>query len=316
MNPDVEFYENVAMCDESLMNEFLELDIIKENSIIDAIIHRNIFPCLFGSALRQEGIDEFLTMLDCFIKAKDYPEVFGARVFKVAHDPFNNRLTYMKVTGGKLKAKTILSNKEWSEKADQLRIYSGRQYKSVDEICAGMICAVTGLKNTFSGEGIGFEDEVNIPILEPVLNYKLILPTGSNVYEFYKKLCILDEEDPQLHIVWNEQLNEIHIQFMGEIQLEVLKHIILERFQIEVDFDDNTMYGRILAKNVVNIEYSVFNSSVTYRKLDEKIYQIASVCIIETDRNFGRKTERKLYVNRCQIGYQLPDNIKIMEGGV
>ena len=254
MNPDVEFYENVAMCDESLMNEFLELDIIKENSIIDAIIHRNIFPCLFGSALRQEGIDEFLTMLDCFIKAKDYPEVFGARVFKVAHDPFNNRLTYMKVTGGKLKAKTILSNKEWSEKADQLRIYSGRQYKSVDEICAGMICAVTGLKNTFSGEGIGFEDEVNIPILEPVLNYKLILPTGSNVYEFYKKLCILDEEDPQLHIVWNEQLNEIHIQFMGEIQLEVLKHIILERFQIEVDFGvGNIIYKETIIEPVIGI---------------------------------------------------------------
>lgn len=254
MKPNAEFYDDVAMCDESLMNEFLELNTVKKDSITNAIVHRNIFPCLFGSALKQEGIDEFLTMLDCFMQEKDYPEFFGARVFKIAYDPFNNRLTYMKVTGGKIKVKTILSNKEWCEKVDQLRVYSGDQYKSVDEICAGMICAVTGLKNTFSGEGIGFEEEVNIPTLTPVLNYKLILPTGSNVYEFYKKLCILDEEDPQLHIVWNEQSNEIHIQFMGEIQLEVLKHIILERFHIEVDFGaGNIIYKETIIEPVIGI---------------------------------------------------------------
>lgn len=253
-NPDIEFYDNIAMCDESLMNEFLDLGAIKKDSIINAIAYRNIFPCLFGSALRQKGVDELLIMLDCFMQEKDYPETFGARVFKIAYDSFNNRLTYMKITGGRLKAKTILYNKERTEKVDQLRIYSGSQYKSVDEICAGMICAVTGLKNTFSGEGIGFEDEINTPILEPVLNYKLILPNGSNVYEFYKKLCILNEEDPQLHIVWNEQLNEIHIQFMGEIQLEVLKRIILERFQIQVDFGvGNIIYKETIIEPVIGI---------------------------------------------------------------
>lgn len=150
----------------------------------------------FGSALKQEGINEFLTMLNYYMKEKDYPEIFGVRVFKITHDILNNRLTYMKVTGGKLKAKTVLSNGKWSEKADQLRIYSGNQYKSVNEICAGMICAVTGLQNTFSGEGIGFEDVVNIPILEPVLNYRLDLHNESNIYESYKKLCLLGEEDP------------------------------------------------------------------------------------------------------------------------
>ena len=254
MRPDIEFYDNVAMCDESLMNEFLELEKIKKDSIIDAIAHRNIFPCLFGSALRQEGIDEFLTMMDFFMKEKDYPEIFGARIFKIAHDSLNNRLTYMKVTGGKLKTKTILSNGEWSEKIDQLRIYSGSQYKSVDEIYAGMVCAVTGLRSTFSGEGIGFENEVNIPVLEPVLNYKLILPNKNNLYEFYKKLCILGEEDPQLHIVWNEQLNEVHIQFMGEIQLEVLKRIILERFHMEVDFDvGNIIYKETITEPIIGI---------------------------------------------------------------
>lgn len=254
MNPDLEFYDDVAMCNEGLMNEFLESEKIERDNIVDAIANRNIFPCFFGSALKQEGINQFLTMLNYYMKEKDYPEIFWARVFKITHDILNNRLTYMKVTGGKLKAKTVLSNGKWSEKADQLRIYSGSQYKSVNEICAGMICAVTGLQNTFSGEGIGFEDVVNIPILEPVLNYRLDLHNESNIYESYKKLCLLGEEDPQLHIVWKEQLNEVHIQCMGEVQLEVLKCIILERFQLEVDFSvGSIIYKETITEPVIGI---------------------------------------------------------------
>ena len=185
---------------------------------------------------------------------KDYPEEFGARIFKIAHDEQNNRLTYMKITGGSLKVKAVLSNGTWSEKADQLRIYSGNQYKAVNEVCAGMICVVTGLKNTFSGEGIGIEDKIEIPVLEPALNYKIILPPECNVHEFYKRLCILDEEDPQLHVVWNEQLNEIHIQIMGEVQIEVLKNLILDRFHVAVAFGTgNIIYKETVVEPVVGI---------------------------------------------------------------
>ncbi|MDE7431003.1 MAG: TetM/TetW/TetO/TetS family tetracycline resistance ribosomal protection protein, partial [Lachnospiraceae bacterium] len=254
MNPDLEFFDHLAMCDEHLMEEFLECEKIENSSIRDAIMGRKIFPCLFGSALRQEGIDELLEILDCFMREKDYPEIFGARIFKISHDEQNNRLTYMKVTGGILKVKSTLSGGDWSEKADQLRIYSGNQYKVVNEACAGMVCAVTGLKSTFSGEGIGYEDEIEVPVLEPVLNYKLILPNECNVHEFYKKLCMLDEEDPQLHIVWNEQLNEIHVQLMGEVQLEVLKSLIADRFHVEVDFGaGNIIYKETIIEPVVGI---------------------------------------------------------------
>jgi len=254
MKPDLEFYDNVAMCDEELMEEFLISDQIEVCHIRDAIMQRKIFPCLFGSALKQEGVDELLEVLDCFMKEKDYPKEFGARIFKIAHDDQNNRLTYMKITGGVLRVKSVLSNGEWSEKADQLRIYSGNQYKAVNEVCSGTICAVTGLKSTFSGEGLGIENKVEIPVLEPVLNYKLILPSECNVHEFYKKFCILDEEDPQLHVVWNEYLNEIHIQLMGEVQIEVLKKLIKDRFHVTVDFGaGNIIYKETIEEAVVGI---------------------------------------------------------------
>lgn len=254
MKPDPEFYDSVAMCDEQLMEEFLVSERIETCHIRNAIMHRKIFPCLFGSALKQEGVDELLKVLDYFMQDKDYPEEFGARIFKIAHDEQNNRLTYMKITGGSLKVKSVLSNGTWSEKADQLRIYSGNQYKAVNEVCAGMICAVTGLKSTFSGEGIGIEDKIEIPVLEPVLNYKMILPPECNIHEFYKRLCILDEEDPQLHVVWNEQLNEIHIQIMGEVQIEVLKNLISDRFHVAVAFGaGNIIYKETIVEPVVGI---------------------------------------------------------------
>ena len=254
MKPDPEFYDSVAMCDEQLMEEFLVSEKIETCNIRNAIMQRKIFPCLFGSALKQEGVDELLKVLDYFMQDKDYPEEFGARIFKIAHDEQNNRLTYMKITGGSLKVKAVLSNGTWSEKADQLRIYSGNQYKAVNEVCAGMICVVTGLKNTFSGEGIGIEDKIEIPVLEPALNYKIILPPECNVHEFYKRLCILDEEDPQLHVVWNEQLNEIHIQIMGEVQIEVLKNLILDRFHVAVAFGTgNIIYKETVVEPVVGI---------------------------------------------------------------
>lgn len=254
MKPNPEFYDSVAMCDEQLMEEFLVSEKIETCHIRNAIMHRKIFPCLFGSALKQEGVDELLKVLDYFMQDKDYPEEFGARIFKIAHDEQNNRLTYMKITGGSLKVKSVLSNGTWSEKADQLRIYSGNQYKTVNEVCAGMICAVTGLKSTFSGEGIGIEDKIEIPFLEPVLNYKMILPPECNIHEFYKRLCILDEEDPQLHVVWNEQLNEIHIQIMGEVQIEVLKNLISDRFHVAVAFGvGNIIYKETIVEPVVGI---------------------------------------------------------------
>ena len=254
MKSDPKFYDSVAMCDEQLMEEFLVSEKIETCHIREAIMQRKIFPCLFGSALKQEGVDELLRVLDCFMQDKDYPEEFGARIFKIVYDEQNNRLTYMKITGGVLRVKSILSNGAWSEKADQLRIYSGNQYKVVNEVCAGMMCAVTGLKSTFSGEGFGIEDKIKTPVLEPVLNYKLVLPIECNIHEFYKKLCVLGEEDPQLHVVWNEQLNEIHIQIMGEVQIEVLKNVIANRFHVAVEFGaGNIIYKETIVEPVVGI---------------------------------------------------------------
>lgn len=254
LSPGEKFFDDIAMCDESLMEEFLDSNNIKVENIKSAIASRKIFPCLFGSALKQKGVHEFLDILDCFLQEKVYSEEFGSRVFKITYDDKNNRLTHMKILGGSLKVKSVLSGENWNDKIDQIRVYSGNQYRNLNEVTAGEICAVTGLNHTFSGDGLGFIKEIKIPFLEPVLNYKLILPENCNIYELYKKLCKLEEEDPQLHIVWEEQLKEIYIQVMGEVQIEVLKCIIFERFHISVDFgSSNIVYKETITEPVVGI---------------------------------------------------------------
>lgn len=252
--PEQKFYEDLAVCDEGLMNDFLKYDKIEIEAVKSAVAERRIFPCFFGSALKQTGVSEFMEALAYLMQEKNYPDAFGARVFKITHDDKNSRLTHMKITGGALRVKTMLSDAGWNEKVDQIRIYSGNQYQMVSEACAGTICAVTGLSSTFAGEGLGIETEAELPFLEPVLNYKLIVPEKYNIHELYVKLRVLEEEDPQLHIVWNEQLNEIHLQVMGTVQIEVLRSLILERFQAAVDFGaGNIVYKETIAEPVVGI---------------------------------------------------------------
>lgn len=249
-----EFYDTIAMCDEELMNKYIADTRLSIQDIREAINQRKIFPCLFGSALKQEGVDELMEALDDFMSEREFPEEFGARVYKIARDAQNNRLTYMKITGGSLKSKMVISTDKWSEKVDQIRIYSGSQYKTVNEVTAGNICAATGLSSTFAGEGLGMEGEPEIPVLEPVLNYEIVVPEGVNVHDFFIKLCQLEEEEPNLHIVWNEQLNAIHAQVMGEVQIEILKSLISERFHVDIEFGTgNIVYKETISELVVGI---------------------------------------------------------------
>ena len=234
-----DFMENIAVCDEALLDRYLESGSIKKKDIQTLFTERKLFPCYFGSALKMTGIETFLDGVACFCLPKAYPADFRARVYKIGRDSAGNRLTYIKITGGCLQVKQMLSSKEgtWEEKVDQIRIYSGTKYKTEQSAPAGTVCAVTGLTRTFSGEGLGIEPESTAPLLAPVMTYRILLPAGCDVHNMYKNLCQLAEEEPQLHVVWKEQVGEIHVQLMGEVQIEVLKNVIEQRFGVAVEFD-------------------------------------------------------------------------------
>ena len=259
--------ENLALCHENLLNQYIEIGNINRNSIVEAIFERKVFPCYFGSALKIDGVEELLDGLNQYTKSNKYPTDFAAKVYKISRDEQGNRLTHMKITGGLLKVKMELSNKKesrivsdldhkktWEEKVDQIRIYSGSKYYTVDQLEAGTVCAVTGLSNTFPGEGLGMEEDLNIPILKPVLTYQLILPPECNAFSVLSQLRQLEEEDPMLHIVWHEKLQEIHIQLMGEVQTEILKTLIKERFNLDVEFGPgNILYKETIEEAVVGV---------------------------------------------------------------
>ena len=247
-----EFMENIAICEEQVLDIFMESGKIPGKEIIRLIAERKVFPCFFGSALKLSGIVEFLDKLELYTQEIFYPKEFGAKVYKIARDEQGKRLTYLKVTGGSLKVKQLIDygNGE-SEKADQIRIYSGAKYEAVTEAEAGSICAVTGLTKTYPGQGIGIEKESELPVLEPVLTYKIIVPENIDVHEFMRKLKELEEEEPELHIVWKEQLKEIHARVMGEIQIEILKSLILERFGIEAEFGTGSIVYKETIRNPV-----------------------------------------------------------------
>lgn len=254
INENDAFFDTVAMCDERLIDIFIDNGHIPYENISIAIENRVVFPCFFGSALKQEGIQELIDALDLFMVEKNYTEEFGARVFKIVHDVQNNRLTYIKVTSGSLRVKDIVQGNGWSEKIDQIRIYSGRQYKTVEEAVAGSICAITGLSQTRAGEGLGIEVEGDLPLLEPILNYSIITPKNCNIHDLYMKLCILGEEEPELHVLWSEELNEIHVQVMGEIQIEVLKSLVAQRYKIDIEFGNkNIVYKETITEPVIGI---------------------------------------------------------------
>ena len=240
---DAAFYEEAAVCSEDALEEFLETGRLKKETLQELFLERQLFPCFFGSALRLEGVKEFVEQMQELIKVPAYSETFGAKVFKIARDEAGNRLTYLKITGGSLKVKAVIEG----QKVNQIRIYSGEKYEAVNEVEAGSICAVTGLSDTYPGEGLGAEQGTYLPVLEPVLNYQVIPMEGDDPILLLPKLRELEEEEPQLHIVWEEALQEIHVQLMGEVQLEVLKTLIYERFGVEVEFGQ----GNILYKETI-----------------------------------------------------------------
>ena len=259
---DEEWKEQVAVCDEQVMEAYLEGEEISREQIRQVIRERKLFPCYFGSALKMTGVEEFLDDLKLRIRETSYPETFGAKIYKITRDNQGERLTHMKITGGTLKVKSVLSNGRpgetgegiWQEKVNQIRIYSGEKYTMVSEVKAGTVCAVTGLTATYPGQGLGSEQASDMPVLEPVLSYRIGLPTEVNVHQALLQLRQLEEEEPLLHIVWNETLGEIYAQVMGEVQIEILKSLIKERFGMAVTFDEgNIVYKETILEPVEGV---------------------------------------------------------------
>jgi len=244
---DEAFWDDLSMCSENLMNTWLEEGELKNADIAQAIFDRKVFPCYFGSALKVWGVEDFLDGLAKYSVMPVYPQDFAARVYKITRDPNGNRLTHMKITGGSLRVKSLIEQ----EKVDQIRVYSGSQFQLVEEVKAGDICAVTGLSDTFCGQGLGNEKEGTVPILVPVLNYRIVLPEGCDVHKMLKNLYQLEEEIPELHIVWQEQKSEIHAQVMGEVQVEILRSIISKRFGVDVEFSEGSIVYKETILNTV-----------------------------------------------------------------
>jgi small GTP-binding protein len=254
------FWENIAENDEDALDEYLNSGLVSEKTMARMIQERNLFPCYFGSALKLLGVNEFLEGLDKLTKAREYTDKFGAKVYKISRDRQGDRLTYLKVTGGCLKVRDLISSPQTrkedgeefpEEKVDQIRIYSGTKYQTVPEVPAGKVCAVTGLSHTRPGDVLGFEENSACPVLEPVLSCRVFLPEGADPHRALGQLRELEEEDPQLHIIWNEQLREIHLQMMGEVQLEILKRVIAERFGMDVSFGAAGIVYRETIQNAV-----------------------------------------------------------------
>lgn len=235
--------EELALCSESMMEKFLGGEVLTDDEIAKAIAARQVIPCFFGSGLKTEGIDESIAAMERFTLQKIYPSSFGAKVFKISHDPQGVRLTHIKVTGGSVKVRDIIND----EKVSGIRIYSGAKFAASDEVGAGEICVLTGLDNTCNGQGLGFESSGESAVLEPVMNYRIVLPKECDAQTMLPKLRELEEEDPQLHVSWNSHLREIHVGLMGEVQAEILKSIVAERFGVNIDIDS----GRVMYKETI-----------------------------------------------------------------
>ena len=288
---DEVFYEDIAVCDEELLERYLEAksesrtehrvatggvvsdereeqaelrSVIDDLEITKLVAERKVFPCFFGSALKVEGVTELLDGIAAYTRIADYGEAFRARVYKISRDAQGNRLTHVKITGGTLKVKQMIrthgnryaagkgegdgeAENVTEEKIDQIRIYSGDKYTTEQEVTAGTVCALLGPVTTFCGEALGEEEEHTVPLLQPVMTYRMVLPDGCDLHRMYNKLCQLEEEEPQLHMVWQERLGEIHVQLMGEVQIEVLRNLIRERYGEEVMFDE----GSIMYKETI-----------------------------------------------------------------
>ena len=256
--PPQERDEALALCDEAALESLLERGSIDDSLISEMIKSRKVFPCFFGSALKMDGVEDFLSALARFTVAPEYPSEFGAKVFKISRDAQGGRLTWLKVTGGALRVKAPLSyraqNQDYQEKADQLRLYSGIKFRALDEAGAGSVVAVTGLSHSYVGLGLGTEAEASAPLLQPVLTYQLVLPDGADAHSALTKLRELEEEDPMLRIVWDEHSGQIHVQLMGRIQLEILRRRILDRFGLDVTFGEGSIvYRETIASPVLGM---------------------------------------------------------------
>ncbi len=248
---EVALKESIAVSNETLMKEYIETGEIKKESILHAIRVRNIFPCFSGSALKMEGVEEFLYGLsDLTQKNADFP-LFGARIFKIGEDDKGQRLTFMKITGGSIKVKDLIKTENHSEKINEIRIYSGKKYENVDIAESGMVCAVTGPTFTYIGQGLGFEGNWDNVMSQPIFGYKVLLPKDADIGDALNKLKKLQEEDPQLNVTWNEKLGEIQIRLMGEIQLDVLKYQLLKRFDLSVEFEESGILYKETIENMV-----------------------------------------------------------------
>lgn len=245
--PKEEFYDGLAMCSEDMMEQYLDTGTVSADAIRQSIRQRQVFPCFFGSALKLEGIKELLAGLEEYTAEPPRGDEFGARVFKISDDPQGARLTHMKITSGCLKVKDVLHGSGWAEKADQIRIYSGAKYQTVDQAPAGMVCAVTGLTAAHPGDGLGAEAGAPSSVLEPVLTYRAVLPEGVDAHKALSALRKLEDADPAQHVTWNEGLQEIRVQLMGEVQLEIVQSLLKERFGLDIGFDQ----GGILYKETI-----------------------------------------------------------------
>lgn len=246
------FYEEIAMSDEKVLDFYMENDMVGREDIKELIKYRKVFPCFFGSALKMQGVKEFMEGIASYSSDIKYGSSFGAKVYKIARDSQGIKLAYMKITGGSLKVKEQVPGIH--EKAEQIRVYSGEKYKTTDVAEAGMVCAVTGLKGVNPGECLGADSSLTIPLLEPVMSYKIMPSDGTPVHHLMESLKIMEEEEPQLHIVWNEKLQEINLQLMGEVQSEVIKRLILERFNIKTEFGQgNIVYKETIANTTEGI---------------------------------------------------------------
>ena len=239
--------EAAAMCDEALLENYLETGTVTDANLRGLIEGRKIFPCCFGSALKLQGVEALLDIMDAYAPRKRYPAEFGARVYKITRDPQGVRLTWLKVTGGSLKVRSQISyvnqrGESVEEKILQLRLYSGEKFLSPEEVPAGSLCAVTGLSATYIGQGLGNEPQGSPAVMEPVMTYRVVLPKGADPALAMPKLRTLEEEDPQLHLIWDPQLKQIHAQIMGKVQLEVLSSLIRSRFGLEVTLDQGRIY--------------------------------------------------------------------------
>lgn len=249
-SPD--FFEESALTDENLMNTFLETGEISDAEIAKAVSERKLFPCFFGSALKLKGVDELLDGIERYTENKyDRPD-FGAVVYKITDDG-GTRLTHIKITGGSLKVRAAIGD----EKVSRIRVYSGAKFKAADEAFAGSVCAVEGLSKTFSGQRLGFEaagEQGIVPLLEPVMTYRMILPDGADKHTVLTQMRRLEEEDPQLHVLWSESLQEIHVRLMGRIQLEILQTLMAERFGLQAEFAEGSiLYKETIAEPVEGV---------------------------------------------------------------